>query len=92
MTEQNFEALSGWEDDAEPIDPATIDWEAERLGFRIPAAPGPENALGLVKFMVPNRYGVYLHDSPARSLFDRSQRALSHGCVRVADLTCWRRS
>jgi murein L,D-transpeptidase YcbB/YkuD len=84
VAEQNFEVLSGWEDDAELIDPASVDWEAERLGLRIRQRPGPENALGRVKFMFPNRYSVYLHDTPATWLFDRSQRALSHGCVRVA--------
>jgi L,D-transpeptidase YcbB len=85
VTAQNFEILSGWEEDAELLDPATVDWEAERLGLRIRQRPGPENALGRVKFMFPNRYSVYLHDTPAKWLFDRPRRALSHGCVRVAD-------
>jgi murein L,D-transpeptidase YcbB/YkuD len=47
--------------------------------------PGPRNALGRVKFMFPNDYAVYLHDTPATSLFDESHRAHSHGCVRVQD-------
>ena len=47
--------------------------------------PGSENALGLVKFMFPNRYSVYLHDTPARSRFEDSRRTFNHGCVRVAD-------
>jgi murein L,D-transpeptidase YcbB/YkuD len=45
--------------------------------------PGEENALGRIKFMFPNAYSVYLHDTPSRSLFENDQRALSHGCVRV---------
>ncbi len=45
--------------------------------------PGEENALGRIKFMFPNAYSVYLHDTPSRSLFDNDQRALSHGCIRV---------
>ncbi len=54
--------------------------------------PGENNSLGRVKFRFPNRFGVYLHDTPSRSLFDRPVRALSHGCVRIerpADLATW---
>jgi murein L,D-transpeptidase YcbB/YkuD len=47
--------------------------------------PGPDNALGLVKFMMPNPYNVYLHSTPARALFGQSRRAFSHGCIRVSD-------
>lgn len=54
--------------------------------------PGANNSLGRVKFRFPNRFGVYLHDTPSRSLFDRTFRALSHGCVRLErpeDLAAW---
>ena len=47
--------------------------------------PGKENSLGLVKFMFPNNHNIYLHDSPAKALFNRTQRAFSHGCVRVSE-------
>lgn len=60
--------------------------------FRLRQRPGAKNALGRVKFMFPNRFNVYLHDTPADSLFARVQRALSHGCVRVEkpfDLASW---
>ena len=45
--------------------------------------PGPENALGQVKFLFDNPYAVYLHDTPAKAAFSREQRAVSHGCVRL---------
>ena len=54
--------------------------------------PGPRNALGLVKFEFPNRYGIYLHGTPSRELFARPQRAFSHGCIRAekpAELAAW---
>jgi murein L,D-transpeptidase YcbB/YkuD len=85
LEEEGFEVLSGWDDDAEAIDPWAVDWEADRIGYRVRQRPGPDNALGRVKFMFPNRYSVYLHDTPARSRFEDPRRALSHGCVRVAD-------
>ena len=47
--------------------------------------PSRGNALGLVKFMFPNQYNIYLHDTPAKSLFGREVRAFSHGCVRLND-------
>ena len=47
--------------------------------------PGPNNSLGKVKFLFPNRYAIYFHDTPAKSLFDRNQRAFSHGCIRLKE-------
>ena len=47
--------------------------------------PGPNNSLGLVKFMFPNPYNVYLHSTPAQALFGESRRDFSHGCIRVSD-------
>jgi murein L,D-transpeptidase YcbB/YkuD len=69
-------------------DPSEIDWDDEDttdLHYRIRQKPGPANALGRVKFMFPNRFNIYLHDTPSRKLFERSRRTLSHGCVRVED-------
>ncbi len=64
-----------------------IDWSsvsATSFNYHLRQRPGPKNALGRVKFMFPNRFNVYLHDTPARSLFAKAQRAFSHGCIRLA--------
>jgi murein L,D-transpeptidase YcbB/YkuD len=68
------------------VDPATIDWNMFRSGnipYTLRQDPGPKNALGRVKFMFPNDYAVYLHDTPSTSLFDATDRSFSSGCVRV---------
>lgn len=68
------------------VDPRRINWhmiDARKIQIRQP--PGRGNALGKIKFMFPNRYSVYLHDTPSKSLFNRDYRAFSHGCVRVMD-------
>ncbi|HEX5065712.1 MAG TPA: L,D-transpeptidase family protein [Myxococcota bacterium] len=65
---------------------SSIDWaHATPKNFRyaLRQAPGPDNALGRVKFMFPNSYSVYLHDTPSRSLFEKSERAASSGCIRI---------
>jgi murein L,D-transpeptidase YcbB/YkuD len=69
------------------IDPATIDWNniGKNFPYSLRQEPGPENALGLVKFIFPNPYFVYMHDTPHRELFDRPQRSYSSGCIRVED-------
>jgi len=72
--------------DGKKLDPSTIDFSKYSRGnfpFIIRQEPGPHNALGQVKFMFPNKYSVYLHDTPARSLFSREDRAFSHGCIRL---------
>jgi murein L,D-transpeptidase YcbB/YkuD len=84
----NFELLSDWSDSARVLDPYTIDWSAmtpERFAYKLRQGPGPGNALGHIKFMFPNPFNVYLHDTPARGLFAKDQRSFSHGCIRVQD-------
>ncbi len=69
------------------VNPSAIDftrYTAATFPFSLKQPPGPQNALGRVKFMFPNRWNIYLHDTPARSLFARDVRTFSHGCVRVA--------
>jgi murein L,D-transpeptidase YcbB/YkuD len=63
-----------------------IDWAtipSDPFPFRLQQEPGPDNPLGRIKFDVPNRFDVYLHDTPSRSLFMRPVRTASHGCIRV---------
>lgn len=70
------------------VDPAGIDWNsvsAASFPYRIRQAPGTANALGQAKFIFPNVYDVYLHDTPEKSLFSRTDRAFSSGCIRVSD-------
>jgi murein L,D-transpeptidase YcbB/YkuD len=68
----------------EAIDPHSVDWSNAK-GLRIRQKPGSGNALGGVKFIFPNNFDVYLHDTNATKLFDRIERGLSHGCVRVEE-------
>ncbi|WP_113912805.1 L,D-transpeptidase family protein [Roseovarius dicentrarchi] len=58
-------------------------YSARTFPFDLKQPPSPRNALGLVKFMFPNKYNIYLHDTPSKSLFDRNVRAFSHGCIRL---------
>lgn len=67
------------------VDPTTIDFSSKSFPYMIRQKPGGSNSLGLVKFMFPNSHSVYIHDTPARSLFSREDRALSHGCIRLQD-------
>jgi murein L,D-transpeptidase YcbB/YkuD len=67
---------------AVPATPANVD-RLRRGELAVRQEPGPKNALGLVKFVFPNRYGVYMHDTPERELFARARRDFSHGCIRV---------
>ena len=70
----------------ENVDPNTIDWSQLSRGnfpFTFVQRPGPANALGRIKFIFPNEHAVYLHDTPSKSLFGRSERAFSHGCIRT---------
>jgi L,D-transpeptidase YcbB len=71
-----------------PLSPASIDWNSvtqDNFTYLIRQRPGPKNSLGLVKFLFPNEYNVYLHDTPTQSLFDQTSRDFSHGCVRVEE-------
>jgi L,D-transpeptidase YcbB len=80
LDSQNMEMLSG----SKVVDAASVDWTSTNINnYHIRQKPGGLNALGQIKFLFPNDQDVYLHDTPSKSLFARSYRAYSHGCVRV---------
>lgn len=80
LAANNMELLSG----GRVINASSVDWSTNSINnFRVRQRPGRNNALGSVKFLFPNAHAIYLHDTPSKSLFSRSQRAYSHGCIRV---------
>ncbi len=81
LARNNMEVVAA---SGEVVDPNSVDWSSAR-GLRIRQRPGSGNALGGVKFIFPNTFDVYLHDTNATTLFDRLERGLSHGCVRVEE-------
>lgn len=89
LTEKNYLAkqhLRILTSTGEEVSPATVPWRqfmGKYLPYTLRQDPGEENSLGLIKFIFPNPYHVYLHDTPSKALFDRTQRAFSHGCIRV---------
>ena len=88
LDELGYEVMNAWDDDAEIIDPLTIDWAKVASGEEevlIRQKPGPHNSMGRMKFMFPNSSGIYLHDNPERSLFEEASRLYSGGCVRLED-------
>lgn len=86
LTAGGYELYAGYQDGAPRVDPATVNWSAlpkGRFPYRLRQAPGEKNALGQVKFMFPNQFDVYLHDTPGRELFAKSVRNFSSGCIRL---------
>ena len=85
LDRNNIDIVEGWGDDAPLVDAAAAiaqePFEWSRLRFRQRSGPG--NSLGRVKFMFPNHFNVYIHDTPADHLFERVERDFSHGCVRA---------
>lgn len=85
LAQQGYQIVSDWHS-KKVIDPASINWRsltAENFPYKLRQRPGKKNALGLYKFNTPNRYAIYLHDTPAKHLFKRQQRTYSSGCIRV---------
>ena len=86
LSQQKIRAFQGWGPETREVDPATVDWSMitpDDFPFRLIQDSGPINALGRIKFMFPNKFNVYLHDTPARPLFEQARRDFSHGCIRI---------
>lgn len=85
LASQNMEVVT--RDKArQPVSPSSIDWASvteDNFNYLVRQKPGPKNSLGTIKFLFPNEYAVYLHDTPADALFSQTSRDFSHGCVRV---------
>ncbi|MEO5613177.1 MAG: L,D-transpeptidase family protein [Sphingomicrobium sp.] len=88
LKSMGYELLSDWGDTPTVVDPASVDWQAVANGtveVRVRQLPGPQNALGKMKFVFPNAQGIFLHDTPDRQLLTEASRLYSGGCIRLED-------
>jgi Uncharacterized protein conserved in bacteria len=86
LTRQNFHLLMDSGADAREVAPETVNWSSitpDNFPYRLRQDPGPFNGMGRVKLIFPNKFDVYLHDTPGRHLFEKPQRTFSHGCIRI---------
>ncbi len=86
LAKNKFKVFIGRGETAQEINPDGINWSAlnkDHFPYRLRQDPGPVNALGRIKFLFPNPYAVYIHDTPTRRLFDKAQRNFSSGCIRI---------
>ncbi|MEW6109053.1 MAG: L,D-transpeptidase family protein [Nitrospirota bacterium] len=86
LEKNNMKILKGWGKDQIEISPHAINWAELSPGaftYRFRQEPGPQNPLGRIKFMFPNRFNVYLHDTPYKALYEKKVRTFSHGCIRI---------
>ena len=88
LTDREYQVLTDYSDDAQLIDPSSVDWQAVvdgRQDVRLRRLPSPANSMGMMKFMLPNYFGIYLHDSPEKEHFTKNELWISNGCVRLED-------
>ncbi len=86
LIKKGFRVFENWSDGAREIDGEAVDWtqiKADSLSFKFRQDPGPQNALGRILFLFPNKFDVYMHDTPERWLFNRAVRDFSSGCIRI---------
>lgn len=88
LKRQGYEVVSEWNDNARVVPASEVNWKdaaAGRTEVKIRQLPGPTNAMGKIKFYFANGEGIYLHDTPDKSLFAKADRTLSNGCIRLED-------
>ena len=88
LTDREYQVMTDYSDDAKLIDPHDVDWKAVANGtqeVRLRRLPSPANSMGMMKFMLPNYFGIYLHDSPEKDHFTKNELWISNGCVRLED-------
>ena len=86
LEKRGYKVYTSWKADAPAMNPHSVDWHSvngKKFPYRIVQQPGDNNALGQVKFLFPNKFKVYLHDTQSKKLFSQASRAFSHGCIRV---------
>ena len=88
LNDREYQVLNDFGENARVLDPITIDWRAVADGrkeVRLRRLPSPANSMGMMKFMLPNYFGIYLHDTPEKGHFAKNDLWISNGCVRVED-------
>jgi murein L,D-transpeptidase YcbB/YkuD len=88
LTEREYQVMTGYGEDARILNPNDVDWRAVVAGTQEVALrrlPSPANSMGMMKFMLPNYFGIYLHDSPEKEHFTKNELWISNGCVRLED-------
>jgi murein L,D-transpeptidase YcbB/YkuD len=86
LTDKSIRIFENWNDGAKKINPESIDWDTVTKGnfsYKLRQDPANSNALGRIKFIFPNEFSIYLHDTPARELFNKTKRTFSSGCIRI---------
>lgn len=87
LERKRIKVIEYWQRQERVVNPAKVNWSRlneDNLKYNFRQDYGPGNALGRVKFMFPNKFDIYLHDTPERHLFKRTKRTFSHGCIRIA--------
>lgn len=86
LADHNIRIFENWAENARELNPESIDWDAitkKNFVYKLRQDPANSNALGRIKFIFPNEFSIYLHDTPTRNLFNKTRRTFSSGCIRI---------